>query len=69
MRIHLADKNCERSCAHKRMSRLLLENMNPEGLLKFAIEHGMIDTSYVQEQIEMSKREELLKNTRILYIR
>lgn len=29
-------------------------------LLKFAIEHGMIDTSYVQEQIEMSKREELL---------
>lgn len=30
-------------------------------LLKFAIEHGMIDTSYVQEQIEMSKREELLK--------
>lgn len=30
-------------------------------LLKFAIEHGMIDASYVQEQIEMSKREELLK--------
>lgn len=35
--------------------------MNTEELLKFAIEHGMIDTSYVQEQIEMSKREELLK--------
>lgn len=29
--------------------------------MKFAIEHGMIDASYVQEQIEMSKREELLK--------
>lgn len=30
-------------------------------LLNFAIEHGMIDISYVQEQIEVSKREELIK--------
>lgn len=34
-------------------------------LLNFAIEHGMIDTSYVQEQIEMrtdAKKEEILSN-------
>lgn len=35
--------------------------MNNEELLKFAIEHGMIDTSYVQEQIEMNRRKELLE--------
>ena len=35
--------------------------MNNEEILKFAIEHGMIDTSYVQDQIKMSKREELLE--------
>lgn len=34
--------------------------MNDNELLKYAVEHGMIDTSYVQEQIEMKKREELL---------
>lgn len=33
--------------------------MNEE-LLKYAIENGMIDLSYVQEQIEMKKREEIL---------
>lgn len=32
-----------------------------ENLLKYAIEHGMIDLSYVQEQVEMDKRKELLK--------
>lgn len=37
-----------------------LNDMDKEELLNFAIEHGMIDASYVQEQIEMSKREELL---------
>lgn len=31
-----------------------------DDLLKYAIENGMIDLSYVQEQIEMSKRKELL---------
>lgn len=30
-------------------------------LLKYAVENGMIDISYVQEQIEMNKRNELLK--------
>lgn len=34
--------------------------MNDE-LLKYAVENGMIDLSYVQEQIEMSKRNELLE--------
>ena len=34
--------------------------MNDE-LLKYAVENGMIDLSYVQEQNEMKKREELLK--------
>lgn len=34
--------------------------MNSE-LLKYAIKNGMIDLSYVQEQIEMKKREELLE--------
>lgn len=28
--------------------------------MKYAVEHGMIDMSYVQEQIEMNKRKELL---------
>lgn len=30
-------------------------------LLKYAVDNGMIDLSYVQEQIEMKKREELLE--------
>ena len=30
-------------------------------LLKYAVENGMIDLSYVQEQIEMNKRKELLE--------
>ncbi len=30
-------------------------------LLKYAVENGMIDLSYVQEQIEMTKRKELLE--------
>lgn len=34
--------------------------MNNEELLKFAVEHGMIDTSYVQEQMKMKRRKELL---------
>ena len=29
--------------------------------MQYAIEHGMIDMSYVQEQVEMDKRKELLK--------
>lgn len=34
--------------------------MNDE-LLKYAVENGMIDLSYVQEQIEMNKRREMLE--------
>ena len=32
-----------------------------EELLKYAVANGMIDISCVQEQIEMSKRKELLE--------
>lgn len=32
-----------------------------DDLLKYAVENGMIDLSYVQEQIEMNKRKELLE--------
>lgn len=35
--------------------------MEESELLKYAIENGMIDMLYVQEQIEMSKRKELLE--------
>ena len=31
-----------------------------EDVLKFAIESGMIDLSYIQDKYEMNKREELL---------
>lgn len=37
-----------------------LSYMNDE-LLKYAVENGMIDLSYVQEQIEMNKRKETLE--------
>ena len=32
-----------------------------EEILKYAIEHDMIDMSYMQQQIEMNKRQELLE--------
>lgn len=35
--------------------------LNMDEALKFAIENGIIDLSYVQEKYEMSKREELLE--------
>ena len=34
--------------------------MENQDLLKYALEHGMINLSYVQEQIEMNRRKELL---------
>lgn len=37
-------------------------NIDRNDLLKYVIENGMIDLSYVQEQIEMRKREEILSN-------
>ena len=36
-------------------------SMSDEELLKYAVEHGMIDTKLVQEQVEMQKRKELLE--------
>lgn len=38
--------------------------MEDRELLQYALEHGMIDLSYVQEQVEMNKREEILKEHR-----
>lgn len=35
--------------------------MNQGELLKYAVEHGMINMSYVQEQVAMNKREKMLK--------
>ena len=35
--------------------------MNNDELLKYALEHGMINMSDVQEQVEMNKREEILR--------
>ena len=40
---------------------------NKEELLKYAVANGMIDLSYVQEQIEMIQRKELLENTHLKY--
>lgn len=34
---------------------------NKDKLLKYAVENGMIDLSYVQEQIEMSRKKEILE--------
>ena len=36
-------------------------NLNTDELLKYALENGMINLSYMQEQINMKKREEILK--------
>ena len=36
-------------------------SMSDAELLKYAIEHGMIDTTYVQDMIEMQKRKEILE--------
>ena len=36
-------------------------SMSDEELLKYAVEHGMIDTALLQEKINMQKREEILK--------
>ncbi len=42
-------------------SVVFIKESNANDLLKYITENGMIDLSYVQEQIEMKKREELLK--------
>lgn len=50
------------TAGRKRNSRFLLKYM--DDILKYAIENGMIDLSHIQEQIEMNKREEILKEYR-----
>lgn len=35
--------------------------MEDRELLMYALEHGMIDVSYVQEQVNMNKRKEMLE--------
>lgn len=42
-------------------SVIFIKGSNANDLLKYIAENGMIDLSYVQEQIEMKKREEILK--------
>ena len=44
--------------ASKGISRLLFRKM--EEVLKYAIENGMIDLSYIQDTIAMNKRAEML---------
>ncbi len=38
---------------------LQTKSVVPDDVLRYAVAHGMIDLSYVQEQIEMNKRKEL----------
>lgn len=40
---------------------IFIKENNTNDLLKYIVENGMIDLTYVQEQIEMKKREEILK--------
>lgn len=40
---------------------IFIKENNTNDLLKYILENGMIDLTYVQEQIEMKKREEILK--------
>lgn len=37
------------------------EKLNQAEILRYALENNIIDLSYVQEKIEMAKREELLE--------
>ena len=42
-------------------SVIFIKENNINDLLKYIAENGMIDLTYVQEQIEMKKREEILR--------
>lgn len=56
------DLERSRSGGHRDgISRLLKVSMDNNELLKYAVEHGMLDLSYVQEKARMDKRNELLK--------
>ena len=43
---------------------ICIDKLNKEEILKFLADSGTIDLAYVQEQIEMKKREEILQNHR-----
>lgn len=40
---------------------IIIEQVTKNEVLNYAIEHGIIDLSYIENKIEMNKREELLK--------
>lgn len=46
---------------YRNWSVVFIKESNINDLLKYIAEHDMIDLSYVQEQIEMKRREEILK--------
>ena len=46
---------------HIKGSDIIIEEISNENLLKYAMEHGMIDMLCIQEQIKMNKRKELLE--------
>lgn len=46
---------------------IIIEQATKNEVLNYAIEHGIIDLSYIENKIEMNKREELLKNIRMKY--
>lgn len=59
----MKERRNEEPLASERISRFLLIFMN-NGDLKYAIENGIINLSHIQEQVEMNKREEILKEYR-----
>lgn len=46
---------------HIKGSDIIIEEISNENLLKYAMEHGMIDMLCIQEQIKMNKRKELIE--------
>ena len=62
----MKERRNEEPLASERISRFLLIFMNNDDL-KYAIENGIINLSHIQEQIEMNKREEILKDTGTVY--
>lgn len=41
--------------------------MDEKELLKYAVDSGILDIALVQEQVEMNKREKILRNTHMIY--
>lgn len=44
-----------------------IERKELNDVLQYALENGMIDVKYVQEQIALNKRKELIENIHIVY--